>query len=90
MGPLFSELQDLPYKMRQKREQQEHEDAAYPDQEVQTHLGIINLFLVHLLTVPLERSVTHRVWMVDSASPIGRALRFPATASLSYTARTYD
>ena len=45
--------------MRQQCEKGEHENSAYPDQEVPRHLGIVNLFLVH---VPkLARSVVEEI-----------------------------
>ena len=39
-------LEDPPQKVRQKREQQQHEYSADPDEEVQGHLWIIDPFLI--------------------------------------------
>jgi hypothetical protein len=47
--PALSE--NPPDKMREEGEQGQHEDAANPDQEVQGHLGIVNLFLIHAVTL---------------------------------------
>jgi hypothetical protein len=45
------QLKNSPHEMRQQRKQREHENPAHPDQEVQSHLGIVNLFLVHVPTL---------------------------------------
>ena len=50
MGPFFRErggLEDPPDKVRQEREQQQHEYSANPDEEVPRHSGVVDLFLVH-------------------------------------------
>lgn len=40
-------LEDPPNKVRQKREKQQHEHTAHPDQKVQGHLWIVDFFFVH-------------------------------------------
>ena len=45
------DLKEPPYEVRQQSEKRKHEHSAYPDQEVPRHLGIVNLFLVHILNL---------------------------------------
>lgn len=49
-SPVIS-LEKPPYEVSQKRKEQQHKYAAHPYQEIQRHLGRINLFLVHVLTL---------------------------------------
>jgi hypothetical protein len=55
-------LENPPYKMGQQGKQGEHEDATHPDQEVQRHPGIVDLFLVHAVT--LARAVAGNIGWV--------------------------
>ena len=68
MGPLFCALylrtlEDPPNKVGQQREQQQHEYASDPDQEVQRHFWRVNLFLIHTLTLTqtLSRGLPTRI-----------------------------
>ena len=38
--------------MGQEGEQQQHENATHPDEEIQRHFGIVDLFLVHAPRYP--------------------------------------
>ena len=72
--------------MRQKSEQQQHENPANPDQKVKRHLRGIDFLFVHGLTLPSGAKGAYRVSIVD-ALPSG-ALS-PAKL-LSYTSTIYD
>jgi hypothetical protein len=41
-------LQYAPHKVGQEGEEQQHEDAAHPDQKVRGHFGIVDLLFVHI------------------------------------------
>ncbi len=57
MGPHFfagrKSLENLPNEVRQQREDRQHEYSADPDQEIHCHLGIVDLFFVHVLKLAL-------------------------------------
>jgi len=57
-------LNHSPHKMRQKRKHQQHKYPAHPNQKIQGHLRIVNLFFLHTLTLAICRPPTHRVQTV--------------------------
>ena len=43
--------------MREKGEEQQHKNPANPDEKVQRHFGIVNLFLIHTSNLAPASSV---------------------------------
>jgi len=51
--------------MSQQSEDRQHENAAYPDEEIPGHLGVVDLFFVHGSKLAARGVVIHRVRTVD-------------------------
>jgi hypothetical protein len=55
--------------VRQKGEEQQHEDAADPDQKVEGHFRGVDLLLVHGLTLLAGARRAYRVSTVEAVRP---------------------